>query len=45
MSLSSGDRVLDVATGKGAALLPAARRVGLVGRVIGVDLSRGRHSF
>src|SRR5215472_11226069 len=31
--------VLDVATGRGAVLLPAARQVGPGGRVIGIDLS------
>ena len=39
--LSSGMRVLDVATGKGAALFPAATQVGPHGRVIGIDLSMG----
>lgn len=37
--LSPGARVLDIATGKGAALLPAARRVGPKGRAVGIDLS------
>ncbi len=37
--LAPGARVLDVATGTGAALLPAARRVGLEGHVTGIDLS------
>jgi ubiquinone/menaquinone biosynthesis C-methylase UbiE len=36
---AAGDRVLDVACGRGAVLLPAARRVGEQGRVHGVDLS------
>jgi ubiquinone/menaquinone biosynthesis C-methylase UbiE len=36
-----GERVLDVATGRGAALLPAAKRVGASGRVTGIDLSAG----
>jgi ubiquinone/menaquinone biosynthesis C-methylase UbiE len=40
MELREGARVLDVATGRGAALLPAAQRVGACGRVVGVDLSR-----
>jgi O-methyltransferase/aklanonic acid methyltransferase len=39
MSLSRGARVLDIATGKGAVLLPAARRVGPEGHVTGIDLS------
>jgi ubiquinone/menaquinone biosynthesis C-methylase UbiE len=34
-----GTTLLDVACGRGAALLPAARRVGEHGRVLGVDLS------
>jgi SAM-dependent methyltransferase len=36
-----GDRLLDVATGRGAALFPAAERVGPTGRVVGVDLAAG----
>jgi O-methyltransferase/aklanonic acid methyltransferase len=39
MSLKPGMRVLDVATGTGAVLLPAARRAGQEGHVIGIDLS------
>ena len=39
MALALDARVLDVGTGKGAALIPAARRVGASGFVIGVDLS------
>ena len=35
----SGDRVLDVATGRGAVLVPAAERVGPGGSVTGIDLS------
>jgi len=35
-----GARVLDVATGRGAVLVPAAQRVGARGHVIGIDLSR-----
>lgn len=34
-----GARVLDVATGRGAVLFPAARRVGPRGRVVGIDLA------
>ena len=37
--VTSGDSVLDVACGRGAALIPASRRVGDHGRVLGVDLS------
>ncbi len=46
MPLAPGMRVLDVATGKGAVLLPVARRVGPAGHVTGVDLSRSilRHA-
>src|SRR5688572_19385767 len=36
---SAGSKVLDVATGRGALLFPAARRVGPNGNVVGVDLS------
>jgi ubiquinone/menaquinone biosynthesis C-methylase UbiE len=36
-----GMRVLDVGTGTGAALLPAARAVGPTGVAVGIDLSRG----
>jgi O-methyltransferase / aklanonic acid methyltransferase len=39
MSLAPGSQVLDIATGKGAVLLPAARRVGPEGYVTGIDLS------
>lgn len=39
MPLAPGTRVLDVATGAGAVLLPIARRVGPEGHVMGVDLS------
>lgn len=39
MPLAPGARVLDIATGKGAVLLPAARRVGPEGHVTGIDLS------
>jgi ubiquinone/menaquinone biosynthesis C-methylase UbiE len=39
MNIPAGARVLDVATGAGANLVPAAGRVGPGGQVIGVDLS------
>jgi ubiquinone/menaquinone biosynthesis C-methylase UbiE len=37
--LAQGARVLDVASGRGAVLFPAAERVGPQGKVIGIDLS------
>jgi ubiquinone/menaquinone biosynthesis C-methylase UbiE len=37
--IPNGALVLDVATGRGAALIPAAESVGTQGRVIGIDLS------
>jgi O-methyltransferase/aklanonic acid methyltransferase len=37
--ISEGDRVLDVATGQGACLLPAAAIVGPGGAVVGIDIS------
>ena len=39
MPLPPGTRMLDVATGKGAVVLPAARLVGPEGHVTGIDLS------
>jgi ubiquinone/menaquinone biosynthesis C-methylase UbiE len=39
--LSPGDRVLDVAAGTGASLVPAAQRVGDAGSVVGLDLAPG----
>ncbi len=39
MPLATGAHVLDIATGKGAVLLPVARRVGPEGHVVGIDLS------
>jgi ubiquinone/menaquinone biosynthesis C-methylase UbiE len=39
--MGAGDRVLDVCCGSGASALPAARRVGPAGLVVGVDLSDG----
>ena len=41
LPLRPGARMLDVATGTAAALLPAARRVGPEGQAMGVDLSSG----
>jgi len=41
ISLAPGSRVLDIATGKGAVLLPAARCVGSEGHVTGIDISNG----
>lgn len=37
--LADGMRVLDIATGTGVVALAAARRVGLAGSVVGIDLS------
>lgn len=37
--LEPGQRILDVATGRGAVLCPAAARVGPQGEVIGIDLA------
>lgn len=37
--LAPGATVLDVATGRGAVMFPAAKRVGPRGRVIGIDVS------
>ena len=37
--INAGARVLDIATGRGAVLFPAAGRVGAGGEVIGVDLA------
>jgi len=39
--IGPGQRVLDVATGRGAVLFPAAERVGPTGEVSGVDLADG----
>ena len=39
LNLAGGERVLDVATGKGAVLIPTAERVGRFGRAVGIDLS------
>jgi ubiquinone/menaquinone biosynthesis C-methylase UbiE len=37
----AGERVLDVASGRGAALLPASQAAGAQGLVVGIDLSDG----
>lgn len=39
VNLSPGERVLDVATGRGAVLFPAAEQVGSAGYVAGIDLA------
>jgi ubiquinone/menaquinone biosynthesis C-methylase UbiE len=39
LPMKVGVRVLDIATGSGAVLLPAARKTGPDGRVIGIDIS------
>jgi O-methyltransferase/aklanonic acid methyltransferase len=38
--VKAGESVLDVASGRGASLIPAARAVGPGGRVVGIDLAR-----
>src|SRR5262245_30928672 len=37
--IQPGQRVLDVASGRGAVLFPAAERVGRTGEVVGIDLA------
>lgn len=37
--VASGERVLDVAAGRGAVLFPAADHAGAAGRVVGIDLT------
>ena len=39
--VAAGQRVLDVAAGRGAVLFPAAERVGATGAAVGIDLSDG----
>lgn len=41
LGIAGGQRVLDVACGRGAILFPAGERVGAAGAVVGVDLSAG----
>ncbi len=41
VQMPDGAQVLDVATGRGANLFPAAEKVGPTGRVIGIDLAEG----
>src|SRR6187431_1933792 len=41
VGIEPGQRVLDVATGRGAVLFPAIERVGTTGEAIGVDLAEG----
>ena len=41
VGIEQGHRVLDLASGRGAVLFPAAERVGEIGDVIGVDLADG----
>ena len=40
LNVMGGERILDVATGKGAVLIPCAERVGRFGRVVGIDLAQ-----
>jgi ubiquinone/menaquinone biosynthesis C-methylase UbiE len=41
VTLHSGDKILDVATGTGLVAIPAAEKVGLEGYVIGIDITPG----
>jgi SAM-dependent methyltransferase len=41
VGVEPGQRVLDVATGRGAVLFPAIERVGTAGQAVGVDLAEG----
>jgi ubiquinone/menaquinone biosynthesis C-methylase UbiE len=40
LNVMGGERILDVATGKGAVLIPCAERVGRFGHVVGIDLAQ-----
>jgi ubiquinone/menaquinone biosynthesis C-methylase UbiE len=41
LEVEPGQRVLDVATGRGAVLFPAAERAGAMGEVVGIDIAEG----
>lgn len=41
MPLEEGAQVLDVATGRGAVLFPAAQKIGATGQIVGIDLAEG----
>jgi SAM-dependent methyltransferase len=41
VGIEPGQRMLDVATGRGAVLFPAIERVGTTGEAVGVDLAEG----
>lgn len=41
VAVEPGQRVLDVATGRGAVLFPAAERAGAAGGIVGIDLAEG----
>jgi ubiquinone/menaquinone biosynthesis C-methylase UbiE len=41
VGIAPGQRVLDVASGRGAVLFPAVERVGSAGEAVGVDLAEG----
>jgi ubiquinone/menaquinone biosynthesis C-methylase UbiE len=41
VGIEPGQRVLDVASGRGAVLFPAMERVGSAGEAVGVDLAEG----
>jgi ubiquinone/menaquinone biosynthesis C-methylase UbiE len=39
--IKEGFKVLDVGCGRGASLIPAAKRVGKLGKVVGIDIAKG----
>src|SRR5687767_6733720 len=41
VGIEASQRVLDVASGRGAVLFPAAEHVGDLGEVVGIDLAEG----